>query len=90
MPAFYQKVGAYYELLAPVPHTLTEEFQDIQHIDILIDEMNHKEDIPISRKMVETYPAMEAGRFMLFAPAVFEIISPFLDWTYFVKTELEI
>nr|ADY57793.1 hypothetical protein Plabr_0163 [Rubinisphaera brasiliensis DSM 5305] len=88
--AFHQKVGPYYEWLAPLPRTLTEEFQDINHIDILIDEMNHEEDIPISHKMIETYPAMTTGRFTLFAPAVFEIISPFLDWDYFVKTELEI
>ena len=90
VPAFHQKVGPYYEWLAPIARTLTEEFQDIDHIDIVIDEMNHKEDVPLSQEMLLKYPVVKSGSFLFFTPFLFDIISPFLDWTYFVKTELEI
>ena len=36
------------------------------------------------------YPVVKSSSFLFFTPFLFDIISPFLDWTYFVKTELEI
>ncbi len=90
VPSFHSQIGTYYEWLAPIPHVLKSQFDDSDLINIFIDEMNKEEGIPLSHKMIDLYPVIDTCGFMLFAPALFDRISCFINWDYFLKTELEI
>jgi len=90
MPALHKQVENYYEWLVPIARTLEAESTPHNKHEVYIDQMNHKEDVPLSQEMILKYPVVKSGSFLFFTPFLFDIISPFLDWTYFVKTELEL
>ena len=91
VPPLHQTAGTYFELILPTIYELAKNQADRTTMTTLtVPFLPYcSEEHSISLEMVHAHPIIDAG-YLIFSDPAFAAVSPFVDWDYFEKVEVEL